>query len=470
MTKATIAGAALAIALVLLALAAGYWAFGPGGDPALAFTRFLHGNLDREVDPEAATSPAGTSSAAGTPSPDGTHQGLLYARVTTDAGAAYEGRLRWGGSEEAVWGNYFNGFKDENPWAAYVPPALLPKERVSIGAFGFEIAGWNRAIDLGRPFMVRFGDIALIEPRGRDIRVTLKSGAMYELDRFSADDLADSVRVWDATGGSVSIGEWRIRAIEFLPSPGSRAGPQPLHGTVKTPQGEFTGLIQWDREECLVTDELHGHTTDAEVRLRFDTIRSIVRRAPDSSLVTLRDGREILLTGGREAARGNRGTYVDDPRYGRVLISWDAFERVDFDPGGTGPAYDDFPPGRPITGSVSTRSGRRFSGTLAYDLDESETTETLDAPWQGVDYTIPFGLVASIVLPELEERGSLHAGVTLHGGEELRLALTGDLGEGNLGMLIFVDDDRRPQYVPWGDVERIDFDRPAEMYPPNGSR
>jgi hypothetical protein len=27
-------------------------------------------------------------------------------------------------------------------------------------------------------------------------------------------------------------------------------------------------------------------------------------------------------------------------------------------------------------------------------LDESETTETLDAPSQGVDYTIPFGLIA----------------------------------------------------------------------------
>jgi len=52
---------------------------------------------------------------------------------------------------------------------------------------------------------------------------------------------------------------------------------------------------------------------------------------------------------------------------------------------------------------------------------------------------------------------------------ELRLELTGDLGEGNLGMVIFVDDDQRPQYVPSGDVERIDFDRPAEMYPPNGS-
>jgi len=36
--------------------------------------------------------------------------------------------------------------------------------------------------------------------------------------------------------------------------------------------------------------------------------------------------------------------------------------------------------GRPLTGKVITRSGRRLAGRLVYDLDESETTETLDAP------------------------------------------------------------------------------------------
>jgi hypothetical protein len=95
--------------------------------------------------------------------------------------------------------------------------------------------------------------------------------------------------------------------------------------------------------------------------------------------VTLLDGREIVLSGTAKVG-GNRGVYVDDPRYGRVLVSWDAFERVDFSPGGSGPAYGDFPPGRPLTGSVTTRAGRRLAGRLVYDLDESETTETLDAP------------------------------------------------------------------------------------------
>jgi hypothetical protein len=239
---------------------------------------------------------------------------------------------------------------------------------------------------------------------------------------------------------------------------------------VRTQAGAFTGLVQWDRQECLVSDELHGRTADGALRLRFDTIRSIARRSPDSSLVTLRDGREIVLSGTREVGSGNAGIYVDDPRYGRVLVSWDAFERVDFSPGGTGPAYEDFPQGRPLTGSVTTRSGRRLAGRLVYDLDESETTETLDAPSQGVDYTIPFGLIASIVPRGLEERGARGARVILHSGEELRLAGAGDLSEENAGMLIFVNGRQSPEYVPWTDVEQVDLDRPPEMYPPDGPR
>ena len=45
-----------------------------------------------------------------------------------------------------------------------------------------------------------------------------------------------------------------------------------------------------------------------------------------------------------------------------------------------------------------------------------------------------------------------------------------DLGEGNAGMLIFVEGRRRPEYVPWTDVEQVDFHRPQAMYPPLDSR
>jgi hypothetical protein len=223
---------------------------------------------------------------------------------------------------------------------------------------------------------------------------------------------------------------------------------------VRSGAGDFTGFVQWNRNQGLGTDELGGRTADGDLRVRFDTIRSIARQA-QSSLVTLLDGRDILLSG-PESGQANLGIYVDDPRFGRVLVSWDTFERLDFRPGGSGPAYGDFPPGLPLTGIVTTRTGRRLAGRLVYDLDESETTETLDAPAQGVDYTIPFGLITSIVLS-----GEERATVTLSSGEQLRLDRRGDLGDANGGMLIFVDGRQRPEYVLWTDVERIDFQRPS---------
>jgi hypothetical protein len=449
MKRATICRGALVTVLILLVLAENY------------------GAVEQDVDARAATSPATTPSAAAT---EEVHQGFLYGRVIGDDGATYEGRLRFGGDEEAFWGNYFNGFKDENPWATHAPVEQLTQKRRPIRIFGLEIPLWERQVELGRPLMARFGDIARIEARGRDLRVTLKSGTLFHLDRFAADDFADGLRVWDARRGVVDLGEWRIRSIELLPTARLEAAPGRLHGTVRTGHGDFTGFIQWDREQCVGPDELVGHTAAGEVRLRFDTIRAIARRSGASSLVTLLDGRDIVLSDTREVGDGHRGIYVDDRRYGRVLVSWDAFERIDFSAGGSGPAYNDFPRGRPLTGSVITRAGRRLTGRLVYDLDESETTETLDAPSRGVDYTIPIGLIASIAPMGREERGARRARLTLHDGEELQLDRTGDLGEGNAGMLIFAAGRERPEYVPWTDVEQIDFDRPPVMYPPPGGR
>ena len=467
-TRATAAGGAAVV--VLVALVAGYRALGQDGDPA------------------AAPPIAGVPSTAEEEGP-----GSLYGRVVTYGGAVHEGRLRWGGNEEAFWGHTFNGVKDENPWAVHVPAERLTGGRRPT-VFGVEVPWGEREADLGRPFMVRFGDIARIEARGSgvqavlesgvefdpDVRVTLKSGAVFDLDRLSASDFDDGVRVWDGRRGVVDLGPREIRAVELLPAPRPASaadrphGPGRLHGTVRTRQGDFTGFLQWDREEALGRDELVGRTERGERRLRFDAVRSIARRPSGGSLVTLLDGREVVLSGTSKTDRGNRGVYVDDPRYGRVLVSWDAFERVDFSPGGPGPAYDDFLPSRPLTGSVTTRDGRRLAGRLVYDLDESETAETLDAPSGGVDYTLPFGLVASglvasIALSDGGGRGGA-ATVTLWSGEGLALERAGDLGEGNAGLLVFADGRERPEYVPWADVGRVEFDRPPAMDPPVGGR
>ena len=120
MKKATIAAGAFATVLILLALAGAYR------------------TLKQDVDTGTATSPAATAPTAA--AAEEAHPSFLYGRITTVDGVAYEGRLRWGGGEEAFWGDYFNGAKKENPWVAHVPPERLPKERRPIEIFGVEIA------------------------------------------------------------------------------------------------------------------------------------------------------------------------------------------------------------------------------------------------------------------------------------------------------------------------------------------
>lgn len=453
MTRATIAGGVFILALVVLAAALGYRAldrsFDRGDEPLLA--------------PASETQPAAQSS-----------RGFLYGRVRTVDGAGYEGRLRWGRDQEAFWGDLFNGAKRDNPWLAQVPAELRPRERSAVAFLGIELARRDRPIPVERPFVARCGDIARIEASGREVRVTLKSGSVFDLDRLDASDFDDGLRVWNAAGGAapVDLDSLRIRSIEFLAAPAPGPAPYRLHGTVRTRQGEFTGFVAWDREEGVGTDALDGRGEGGEVSVRYDTIRSIARRPGGGSLVTLVDGREIGLAESGEAGEGNRGIYVDDRRYGRVLVSRDAFERAEFGPGpgpgsGSGPGYDDFPPGIPLRGSVTRRAGRpggRLAGRLVYDLDESETTDTLDAPSKGVDYTLPFGLVASIVPLDGGAR------VTLHDGEVLELERAGDVGDGNAGLLIFADGVERPEYVAWSDVERLDFDRPPALDAPAGGR
>ena len=436
MTRATIAGGTFVAALVLLLLVFVV------RDPA----------LKQGAEPTAASAATIIPSGPAAEAP-----GFLYGRITTVDAVTYEGRLRWGvGDQEAFWGDYFDGTKAGNRWAVHAP---RQRDSLSIEILGRKIGGE----DFPRPFMARFGDIARLEAHFGDVQVTLKSGTMLTLDRFSAGDIDDGVRVWDGRRGVVDLDARRIRTIEFLPTAPLVAAPDRLHGTVRTRQGDFTGFIQWDREDCFGADALDGRTADGPLSLRYDSIRSIARRSRDSALVSLADGREMMLSNTSDVSQGNRGIAVDDRRYGRVLIPWDAFERVDFSRGGSGPGYGEFAAGRPLVASVTTRDGRRLAGRLVYDFDESETTETLDAKFQDVDYFIPLGLIASIVPHGRDGRG---ATVVLHDGEELPFDRTGDLAERNAGMLIFVDGRERPEHVAWTDVKQIDFERAPAMSPP----
>ena len=161
-----------------------------------------------------------------------------------------------------------------------------------------------------------------------------------------------------------------------------------------------------------------------------------------------------MLKGTNDVDSSNRGIYVQDGRYGRVLVNWDTFRRVDFDPpGDSGPAYTDFHPGRRLFGKVTTDEGKAYRGRIVYDADEQETMEFLDGQKQDVEYSIPFARIAFI----LPERGN-SSRVVYKDGRELKLEEAVDIGKDNAGVLVFDRGEDDPRYIPWEDVRRIDFE------------
>ena len=385
-------------------------------------------------------------------------QGFIYGRVTMESDRVYEGRMRWNGDEEAFWGDHFNGSKEDRPYLDEMPERVRRRDRDrdegSIRIMGIRIgsSSWHSS---GRSLVARYGDIEKIEVgRGDEATLFMKSGETLEIDGGS-NDVGSRIYIWDNEIGEVKLDWDRIDTIEFLPTPANiDVHVTRLHGVVKTDVGDFEGYVQWDKEECLSTDELDGESEDGDVSIPMGKLTSIERRSRRSSTVTLRSGREMVLDGTNDVDDDNRGIFVEDARFGRVLVPWDAFERVDFsEPGPSGPAYDDFKPGGPLRGTVTDVDGDKFSGRIVYDLDEAQTWEILNGDWRDVEYNIPFSLVKSIV-----PRGGDSSRVTLKGGEEVTLEDAADVGDGNDGILVIPDGGGDGTYIDWDDVERIDFD------------
>jgi hypothetical protein len=405
------------------------------------------------------------SATSATAAPAGDSRGFLYGRITTRSGSVYEGRLRWNNAK-SFWGHFFNAAKSDLPHVKHLP-AEERRRRRSVEIFGVPIGiHWGTIDNESRQLGARFGDLRRIEVGADDeTTVVFKSGARTTVMGGSSDvDPGTEITVWDRGAGEKRVRWGEIRRVDFLPAPAGLAVPAfRLHGTVQTENGIFRGSIQWDRDECLSSDELDGHAEGGEVALAMGDIRSIAKQSHQSSEVVLRDGRTLVLTGTNDVDASNRGIYVNDVRFGRVLIPWDAFRRVDFDPpGDSGPAYTDFRHGRALFGKVTTVQGRTYRGRLVYDVDETETVETLDGRQRGIDYSIPFARLASL-LPEPANSSR----VMLKGGQELRLEGTADVGRDNAGVLVFDRGPKNPRYIPWKDVRRIDFEEPKKEVAPS---
>ncbi len=376
---------------------------------------------------------------------------FLYGTVESASGKTYTGFLRWG-SEEAFWDDHFNSTKDDLEYADRRSRNDRDRERITIFGvtIGFRGHGWSG----GRVLTLRYGDIRQIEPSRNDrAKVTLKNGTVLDLDGGS-NDMGAKVTVLDASLGKVEL-SWRdLERIVFSAAPADAVPPATrLYGKVKSRAGDFQGYVQWDLQECLSTDELDGESEDGYMSIEMGRIRAIEKRNRSGAYVELRDGRRLLLEDTNDVNHAIDGIFVEDPRFGRVELDWQTFERVDFEvPETSGRGYDDYRPARPITGKVTDEQGRSYIGRIVYDLDEAETWEMLHGNLDDVEYNIPFDMVRSI---EPASRDSSR--VVLKNGLELELEDTQDVSDSNDGVLVIADDGQET-YVSWRDVKLIELD------------
>jgi hypothetical protein len=403
--------------------------------------------------PFPAAAQAQAEAAPETEAASGDGDGFLYGRVVTRSGNTYTGLLRWG-TQELFWDDLFNSTKQELPYDRYAPgdrrreaPRIGLLERIVRLIFDDDF-------ETSRQFWVRFGDIDRIHVGGRrETEVVMKGGARFQVSG-GGNDVGDEIRVRDAALGEVEL-EWDgIETIQFLPTPAGLELPgRRLYGRVETRAGTFQGFIQWDAEECISVDKLDGESVDGDLSIEMGNLRSIARNSRHSSRVVLADGRTLDLDGTNDVDSSIRGIYVEDPRYGRVEIPWDLFERLDFQPApGSGSAYDSFQPGEPLAGTVTARGGERHQGRIVFDLDEAHGFEILQGELDGVELYVPFRRIASI-----SPQGRRGSDVRLRNGEELYLEEVQDVSADNAGVLIFTREGAEPTYLAWDEVERIDF-------------
>ncbi len=189
----------------------------------------------------------------------------------------------------------------------------------------------------GKKRSVPFGEIASIQRNdSRSAKVVLKTGE--EIVLSGTNDVNDENRgilVMDPGLGVVRVGweEFDRLVLEPIPelNPKALADPGPLRGVVYTEGGEkWHGKIRWDNDEEYGWEILDGEDRGVQYEIEFGLIKSIEKATPNSSAVTLADGRTFELTGSNDVGQDNKGIYVTADNGQVTAVAWKDFRRVEF--------------------------------------------------------------------------------------------------------------------------------------------
>ena len=387
--------------------------------------------------------------------------GRIYGTVTTDDDVSITGAIRWN-DEEVFWTDHFNGDKanatDLSGLSDEEQELILdrqPGPQLDFNGTTIELIKWFSSDTLDpQDFYLEFGSISIIEPMGGDqVKVTLRDGSEIEGDGGSNDIGADIVVRGE--DGTVQEIDWDdVKTVVFSAS-GENAPSfgEHLYGRVKTESGEFQGLVHWDHDDRVGSEQLDGDVDDNDVSIDFGNIISITKENEGSRVIT-RDGTNHFMVGSNDVNDENRGIYVDDPRSGRVDISWELFISVEFITELERPltTYADFAKVGRLHGTVVLEDDKSASGSLTFDVDEWTSAEMISGRTEaGLRYMIPLRLVSSIT-----RKDENSAQVKLTSGDELTLQGERDINHKNNGIIINMENEGA-KYIDWKNVKSVSF-------------
>lgn len=389
---------------------------------------------------------------------------FMYGKIVTVDDKTYEGPIRWG-KEEVYWVDLFNAAKPENENLDYLSARDLElldaHQNLELLSLSNNFSRWvgsrvRSRSDYAHQFSCQFGDIKSLRPTGSQrAEIELRDGTRVEVKGEGYNDIGNDIVILDKELGEVTLRWSRIEKVEFMKTPSmlsSKFG-EPLYGTVEAFGTKVTGYIQWDRDERLSSDKLDGESEDGKLSIDFGKIRSIEKQG-GRSIVELKSGRRIEMSGSNDVAKGHRGVIVMNREFPAFIIPWSEFNKVTFSDNADGGllSYNDYKNPKQLTARVKTRDGNTMSGRLVFDLDEAYDFELLQGKEGEFEYTIPFRNVKKITT-----KGSHRSIVELTGGKTLKLDDAQDVGDRNQGLLIFPGKERSSVYIPWSEVDTIEI-------------
>ncbi len=380
-------------------------------------------------------------------------RGRICGVVCTRDGETFEGPIRWD-RNEAFWDDILDATKKRE--GRYGEGRRREKH---ISIFGLSISWDEKSPESKASTGIQFGYIKTLERRsGNKAFLELKNGERITFYGYSTD-IGSGVReilIDDSREGKVELDWDDLDIIEFKEcEPELITKPeQRLYGELETRRGDkFKGFITWDMDELFYSDILDGEQRRRTRKIPFKKIKAIERRSSRSAWVTLRNGDRIRLSGTNDVDSGNRGIVVKDPNFGRVIVEWDDFDRLELLDEGEKylVRYDEFEETRPLYGVVYDEDGESYEGFIRWDDDETYTWERLDGEYRGLDVDIEFSQIAKI-----EKISSRSCRVTTRNGNTFKLSGSNDVNEENKGIFVTTEDGDEIE-LDWDDFDKVIF-------------